>query len=159
MSKKNQEHGSSLSHVSGRDSSAKTNREHHTSSSSTSHAANTLDPVLITTIHANKGAIEITRGQISELRRDVDHMRTQIQPRKRTTMISPNPATIIPEQNHQINTIHNSNSPSLSNPEDTNLVQKSNVNPSDSSVSHHHHHHHHLSSSGTVDRSAVCTIF
>ena len=44
-----------------------------------------LDSTLIATIHGNKGAIETIRGQITELRHDVDHMRTQITPRKRST--------------------------------------------------------------------------
>jgi hypothetical protein len=116
----------------------------------------TIDPILISTIHANKVAIDTIRGQITELRHDVDELRTQISNRKRST-ISANPPAIIP------NAVPPTNLPpissSASNLNNTRRVSKPNANnPNPSSFSHHHHHHHHVEQPDTAGRSSVCII-
>jgi hypothetical protein len=92
-----------------------------------------IDPVLITTIHSNKGAIDTIRGQITELRHDVDQLRTEINHRK----VQPN----FPMNN------------------ETRRVSKAEVNThNQTSVSHHHHHHHHVEQPVTTGNSSVCII-
>ena len=53
----------------------------------------TIDPVLITTIHSNKGAIDTIRGQIVELRHDVDQIRTEINQNRRVSNLPMNNET------------------------------------------------------------------
>jgi len=116
----------------------------------------TIDPILISTIHANKGAIDTIRGQITELRHDVDDLRTQINNRKRST-ISTQPPSIIPNAAPPTNLPPISSS--TTNLNNTRRVSKPNVNnPNPSSFSHHHHHHHHVEQPDTAGRSSVCII-
>jgi hypothetical protein len=116
-----------------------------------------VDQALITTIHANKGAIDTMRGQITELRHDVDHLRTQINNRKRSATINTNPPSIIPAQVQTPNLPPIASSPPIAN--NNRRVSKPNANnASPTSVSHHHHHHHHVEQPGTTGRSSVCII-
>jgi len=48
----------------------------------------TVDPALIATIHSNKGAIDTIRGQITELRRDVDQLRSEVNKHRRISDLS-----------------------------------------------------------------------
>jgi len=92
-----------------------------------------IDPVLITTIHSNKGAIDTIRGQITELRHDVDQLRTNINHRKG-------------QQNLPMNN-------------ETRRVSKAEVNNHNpTSFSHLHHHHHHVEQPVTTRSSSVCII-
>lgn len=116
-----------------------------------------LDPSLIATIHANKGAIETIRGQIIELRHDVDRLRVQIKNRKRSTTNNDNSPHMTLNQGSSHNIRAVSSPPSMAN--NVHHVTKSNPNSvSQGSVSHHHHHHHHIEQSGTTGRSSVCAI-
>jgi hypothetical protein len=116
----------------------------------------TIDPILISTIYENKGAIDTIRGQITELRHDVDDLRTQISNRKRST-ISTQPPAIIPNAAPPTNLPPISSS--ATNLNNTRRVSKPNVNnPNPSSFSHHHHHHHHVEQPDTAGRSSVCII-
>ena len=111
----------------------------------------TIDPALITTIHANKGAIDTIRGQIVELRHDVDHLRKQINNRKRSTAI--------PNETSPPNLPSATSQPLPAN--NTRPVPKTNANndnANSTSVSHHHHHHHHVEQPGPTGRSSVCII-
>ncbi len=93
----------------------------------------TIDPGLITTIHSNKGAIDTIRGQIVELRHDVDKIRTEI------------------NQNRRVSNLPMNN--------ETHPVSKSEVNNHNStSFSHHHHHHHHVEQPVPKGNSSVCIL-
>jgi hypothetical protein len=120
----------------------------------------TIDPMLITTIHANKGAIDTIRGQIIELRHDVDHLRKQINNRKRSTTTNTNASTTIPNEASPINLPSVISPPPVVN--NIRRVSKSNANNDNAnraSFSHHHHHHHHVDQPGTTTgRSSVCII-
>ncbi|CAF2588939.1 unnamed protein product [Rotaria sp. Silwood2] len=130
------------------------NREQQT----TSITVPTIDPILISTIHANKGAIDTIRGQITELRHDVDHLRTQIKNRKRSTTNNTNSPRVIPNQAPSQNLPPVSSSPP-SNVSNRHHVSKSNANNTNpASFSHHHHHHHHLGQPGAIGHSSVCVI-
>ena len=91
-----------------------------------------IDPVLIKTIHCNKGAIDTIRGQVTELRHDVDQLRTDISTNQTKTLTF----------NSEVRRISKSE---ISNQNQT-------------SVSHHHHHHHHVEPGATRKRSSVCII-
>lgn len=91
-----------------------------------------IDPVLIATIHSNKGAIDTIRGQITELRHDVDQLRLEI-------------------NNKRTNTCTQDNEIRRTSKSETN-------NHNQSSVSHHHHHHHHVEQGVTRKRSSVCIL-
>lgn len=109
-----------------------------------------IDPALITTIHANKGAIETIRGQITVLRSDVDHLRRQVNHRKRSTLINNTPPP-----NPPVTT----SPPPVENP--PNRVAKTSANHDNTnatSYSHHHHHHHHLEPANATRRSSVCIV-
>ncbi|CAF0715412.1 unnamed protein product [Adineta steineri] len=133
------------------------NREQQTATTPTPKSP-TIDPVLIATIHANKGAIDTIRGQITELRHDVDQLRLQINTRKRST-ISTNPPVIIPNPSQP----PPSNLPPIPSPpsdaNNTRRVSKSNANNTNSAAfSHHHHHHHHIGQPDATGRSSICNI-
>jgi len=92
----------------------------------------TIDPVLITTIHSNKGAIDTIHGQITELRHDVDQLRTEI-------------------NNHPVpNLPSNTETRHLSN------AEVNNHNPT--TFSNHLHHHHHTERPVTTRSSSVCIL-
>ena len=133
-------------------------REQQTIAPSTP-AVPTLDPALIATIHANKGAIDTIRGQIVELRHDVDHLRKQVNNRKRSTTVNhPNPSTNQNETSPQ--TLPPITSPPVVANNTTRRVSKVNANNdnANSTFSHHHHHHHHVEQPGTTGRSSVCVV-
>ncbi|CAF3343356.1 unnamed protein product [Rotaria socialis] len=131
------------------------NREQQT----TTVTAPILDPALITTIHANKGAIETIRGQITELRHDVDQLRALVKNRKRSAINNTNATHIITNQAQSQILPSISSPPPPSNGTRHHVESKSNTNNvNQASVSHHHHHHHHIGQSGTAGHSSVCTI-
>ncbi|CAF0771800.1 unnamed protein product [Rotaria sordida] len=129
------------------------NREQQT----TAITVPTIDPILISTIHANKGAIDTIRGQITELRNDVDELRTQIKTRKRSTANNTSTSRAVANQGTSQNLpIVPATPPTVNN---RHSVSKSNVpNANPASFSHHHHHHHHLGQTGAVGRSSICVI-
>ncbi|CAF1289006.1 unnamed protein product [Adineta steineri] len=110
------------------------NNNNRKSSSSTSirEQQKPFDPELIITIHQNKGAIDTIRGQITELRHDVNQLRTEIHNRQIKTPVS------------------NNETRRGSNSDINNLNQ--------TSVSHHHHHHHHVEQPVATGHSSVCII-
>jgi hypothetical protein len=108
------------------------NIENSSSSAGTREQQKTIDPELIITIHRNKGAIDTFRGQITELRHDVDQLRAEMNHRRTRNL---------PDNNETRR---------LSKPEITNL------NPT--SVSHHHHHHHHVEQPVPAGHSSVCIL-
>ncbi|CAF3343151.1 unnamed protein product [Rotaria socialis] len=91
-----------------------------------------IDPELIKTIHCNKGAIDTVRGQIIELRHDVDQLRNDM-------------------NTNQIKTL-------IFNGEVRRISKSEISNQNQTSVSHHHHHHHHVEQGATKKRSSVCII-
>ncbi|CAF1032529.1 unnamed protein product [Rotaria sordida] len=129
------------------------NREQQT----TAITVPTIDPILISTIHANKGAIDTIRGQITELRNDVDELRTQIKTRKRSTANNTSTSRAVANQGTSQNLpIVPATPPTVNN---RHSVSKSNVpNANPASFSHHHHHHHHLGQTGAVGHSSICVI-
>jgi hypothetical protein len=97
-----------------------------------------IDPVLVTTIHCNKGAIDIIHGQITELKHDVNQLQTKIHNQKSST------------------TTTTQNRPSKG---ETRRVSKSDVNNlNQTSISHHHHHHHHGEAPVPPKRSSFCNV-
>ncbi|CAF2496720.1 unnamed protein product [Rotaria sp. Silwood2] len=88
-----------------------------------------IDPLLIATIHGNTGAIDTIRGQIIELRHDVDQLRIEINNQRRKTLA------------------FNTETRRISKPEINTLNQ--------TSVSHNHHL---VEPAVTRKRSAVCII-
>ncbi|CAF2005291.1 unnamed protein product [Rotaria magnacalcarata] len=131
------------------------NREQQT----TTVTAPILDPTLITTIHANKGAIGTIRGQITELRHDVDQLRALVKNRKRSAIDNTNATHIITNEAQSQILPPISSRPPSSNGTSHHLESKSNTNNVNrASVSHHHHHHHHIGQSGAAGHSSVCTI-
>ncbi|CAF3716681.1 unnamed protein product [Rotaria sp. Silwood1] len=156
VSKNNDEHSSSSLSLSNKEAKS-INREQQTTTTTTTIAVPTIDPILITTIHANKGAIDIIRGQITELRYDVDQLRTQIKTRKRSTIHNTNSPRLVPNQSPSQNIPVVPSPPSTVN--NHHPVSKPNANNTNSGpFSHHHHHHHHLGQSGAVGHSSVCVI-
>ncbi|CAF0957449.1 unnamed protein product [Rotaria sordida] len=129
------------------------NREQQT----TAITVPTIDPILISTIHANKGAIDTIRGQITELRNDVDELRTQIKTRKRSSVNNTSTSRAVANQGTSQNLpIVPATPPTVNN---RHSVSKSNVpNANPASFSHHHHHHHHLGQTGAVGHSSICVI-
>ena len=91
-------------------------------------------------IHSNQGAIDTIRGQIVELRNDVDQLQTRVNHRKQS-VIPPNLVSTasVPKEARR---------PSKS--------QVNNLNPP--SISHHHHHHHHEKAIVPRERSSVCNL-
>ncbi|CAF0917597.1 unnamed protein product [Adineta ricciae] len=118
-------------------------------------AVPSIDPTLVSTIHANKGAIDIIRGQITELRHDVDQLRLQVNTRKRST-ISTNPPAIIPSSPTNLPPI--SSPPAIVNNTSRRISKSSVQNGNQAAFSHHHHHHHHVEPSDTPGRSSVCNL-
>ena len=116
-----------------------------------------IDPTLIATIHANKDAIETIRGQIVELRFNVDHLRKQMNNRKRSTIVNhttPTPVSNLPPATSP----PPAPAPVLNN---TQRVSKSNGNHDNTNAashSHHHHHHHHVEPASPTGRSSVCNL-
>ncbi|CAF3709710.1 unnamed protein product [Rotaria sordida] len=90
-----------------------------------------IDPVLIATIHGNKGAIDTIRGQIIELRHDVDQLRFEINNHRRKTI-----------------SINNENR----------RISKSEINNLNQPPISHHHLHHSVEPAVTRKRSAICII-
>ncbi|CAF0882535.1 unnamed protein product [Adineta ricciae] len=102
----------------------------HANSSSEQHTS--LEPVLFTSIHQNKEAIDVIRGQVTDLRRDVDQLRAEMNCRR--------------THNHTSST-------------ETRRISKSDTNNvNQTSVSHHHHHHHHIDQSSQTGRSSLCIL-
>ncbi|CAF0963784.1 unnamed protein product [Rotaria sp. Silwood1] len=64
-----------------------------------------IDPLLIATIHGNKGAIDTIRGQIIELRHDVDQLRIDIN-NQRTKTLALNTETTPRISKSEINTLN-----------------------------------------------------
>ncbi|CAF1153388.1 unnamed protein product [Rotaria sordida] len=129
------------------------NREQQT----TAITVPTIDPILISTIHANKGAIDTIRGQITELRNDVDELRTQIKTRKRSTANNTSTSRAVANQGTSQNLpIVPATPPTVNNRHSVSKSSVPNANPA--SFSHHHHHHHHLGQTGAVGRSSICVI-
>ncbi|CAF3453023.1 unnamed protein product [Rotaria sp. Silwood1] len=64
-----------------------------------------IDPLLIATIHGNKGAIDTIRGQIIELRHDVDQLRIDIN-NQRTKTLALNTETTRRISKSEINTLN-----------------------------------------------------
>ena len=92
-----------------------------------------IDPTLVATIHCNKGAIDTIRGQITELRCDIDQLRKdRITYRTKT---------------------HSNNSHSRRSSEATMN------NHNQTSVRHRHHHHHRSQIQDSVTRrSSLCIL-
>ena len=87
---------------------------------------------MFTSIHQNKEAIDVIRGQVTDLRCDVDQLRAEMN-RRRT-------------HNHMSST-------------ETRRISKSDTNNvNQTSVSHHHHHHHHVEQSSQTGRSSLCNL-
>jgi len=106
--------------------------ENSSSSAVTREQQKTIDSELIITIHRNKGAIDTFRGQIAELRHDVDQLRAEMNHRRIRNLPDNN-------ETHRV-----------SKPEITNL--------NSTSISHHHHHHHHVEQPVPARHSSVCIL-
>ena len=99
-----------------------------------------LDPGLVAMIHSNQGAIDTIRGQIVELRNDVDQLQTRVNHRKQSVI----PPSLV------------SAAPPTKEARRSSKSQVTNLNPA--SISHHHHHHHHEKAVVPRERSSVCNL-